>query len=101
MRSTVPAARSLEEYREQVAALDASLVMLYLRRRALVRELMAWKSRRGLPPFDPAQEEKVIARARLRAQELGASETDAERLIRWVLEEVHRLDVPMPSPTAS
>lgn len=97
MRPAPPAARSLEEYRELIAALDVSLVTLYARRGELVRELMAWKVQRGLPTFDPEQEQRVIARARARALELGASESDAERLMRWVLDEVHGVAAPLPS----
>ncbi len=91
-------AHSLAEYRELVARTDEALVGLYAERRALVEELMAFKLEHGLSPFDPVQEETVVQRARERASRTGASPEDAERLMRWVLAEVHRSCAPLGLP---
>ncbi len=78
------------EYRARLAEIDLDLVGLFVARRRLVRELLELKADRHLPLFDPAQEERVVARARQRAVELGAPPEEAERLMRWVLGEGRR-----------
>ncbi len=86
--------RTLETFRERLARLDARLVELYAERRRLVGELMRHKARVGLARFDTVQEEKVVARARQRASEVGGHPQDAAELMLWVLAQVHRDTVP-------
>lgn len=87
MQATETPERLVEGYRERIAALDERLVALYARRRELVRELFAFKDRHGLPRYDPEQEERVVARARRIASEIGGRPEEAARLVRWILGE--------------
>lgn len=79
----------LTGYRARLARLDQLLVGVYAERRALVAELMRYKVQTGLPLFDAAQEERVVARARAAAEARGLQPAEGERLMRWVLDRVH------------
>lgn len=81
--------RTLERYRAALERVDARLLGTYAERRRLVAELMEYKRRAGLPPFDLIQERRVLERARRAASTLGLPASQAEALVRWVLERVH------------
>lgn len=100
MRARTTRSEALEAQRALLREIDDELVGLYARRRELVRRLWEFKGREGLPLVDLSQEERVLARARDRAAELGLPPEDGERLLRWVLDEGRRT-LPRIAPSAS
>lgn len=52
----------LEEARKTINEIDAELMKLYLRRMDAVADVAEWKEQNGLPIYDPAREDEVIAR---------------------------------------
>lgn len=53
---------TLEETRKAIQEADAAMAVLFQKRMAAVRDVAAYKKARGLPVFDPVQEQRVIAR---------------------------------------
>jgi chorismate mutase/prephenate dehydrogenase len=64
----------LSELRTAIEAVDAELVRLIARRRALVLEVGRLKSELGLPVLDPTREAAVVRRAAALARESGGDE---------------------------
>ena len=52
----------LEEEREKISEIDRKMAELFLRRMESVREIALYKQERGLPVYDPAREQQIIAR---------------------------------------
>lgn len=52
----------IEDARNEIAAVDREIAELFIRRMNAVKEVAEYKKERGLPIFDAAQEERVIAR---------------------------------------
>ena len=55
---------SLDELREEIAAIDRELVELMAQRTYVAESVAAVKDEQGLPTTDASQEEQVIQRAR-------------------------------------
>lgn len=51
----------LDSYRQQIDAIDADLVRLFLRRMDVTRQVGEYKKERGIPVLDSARERQVIA----------------------------------------
>ncbi len=84
----------VERARARIEGIDRALLELYVCRRRLVADLWEYKRRRGIPLVDPAQERRVVARARAFAVDLGLPPEEAEELTRALLASCKR---PLPS----
>ena len=51
----------LESYRQQIDAIDADLVRLFLRRMDVTEQVGEYKKERGIPVLDSVRERQVIA----------------------------------------
>ncbi|MBQ4037251.1 MAG: chorismate mutase [Clostridia bacterium] len=59
----------LREAREEINAVDEEMARLFCRRMAACRKVAQYKKETGMPVFDPAREEAVIARGAPRVEE--------------------------------
>jgi chorismate mutase len=74
----------MERLREEIEAIDRSLIELIARRVDLAREVGRAKRAAGLPTLDPAREAAVVRRAGQLAREVGIADEDV-RYIFWHL----------------
>ena len=51
----------LEQYRQEIDAIDGELVQLFLRRMEVTGKVGEWKQKNGVPVLDAARERRVIA----------------------------------------
>lgn len=80
----------LEEYRSSIDNLDAALVFLLSERFKLTKKVGEFKRDHDLPAADPAREDVQVARLRALAEQSHLDPDFAERLIRFIIEEVIR-----------
>ena len=76
---------SLDDLRNELAALDAELIELVARRRDLVREAGRLKEAEGRAVRDFDQERRVIERARAKAETLGLSTSLSDTLMKLLI----------------
>jgi chorismate mutase len=79
---------TLASYRDSIDNLDAALIYLISERFKLTQKVGEFKRDRSLPPADPAREERQIARLRALAQQSHLDPDFAERLLRFIIDEV-------------
>ncbi len=79
----------LADLRARIDAIDAQLVALLAARRAVVADLFAWKDARGIPRFDPAREQTLLADRGAQGERLGVPRALTAAVMRAVLEDSH------------
>ena len=79
---------ALAGFRDSIDNLDAALIYLVAERFQLTQKVGEFKRDHDLPPADPAREEKQIARLRALAQQSHLDPDFAERLLRFIIDEV-------------
>lgn len=76
----------LEEWREEIDAIDSEIVVLLERRARVSRKIGVLKAHAGLPVADPAREEKIVRE--LAARNAGALPVESlTRIYRRILQE--------------
>lgn len=84
----VPA--ELLRIRGSIDNIDAALIHLLAERFKCTQSVGRLKAEEGLPPSDPAREERQIARLRVLAEEAGLDPVFAEKFLSFIVAEVIR-----------
>lgn len=77
--------QQLENYREQIDAVDQQIVALLAERRKIVSAIVAHKKAHHLPVYHPAREEDLIHQRRAQGQSAGLEADFVEELFRLIL----------------
>lgn len=81
---------TLEGFRASIDNIDAALIHILAERFRITQAVGAYKAEHGLPPSDPAREERQIARLRQLAVEAQLDPEFSEKFLRFVIQEVIR-----------
>ncbi|MGK2911855.1 MAG: chorismate mutase [Sphingobium sp.] len=80
--------RALERYRASIDNIDAALVYMLAERFATTKDVGVLKAAAGLPPADPAREQRQIDRLRSLAESAGLDPEFTEKFLRFIVHEV-------------
>lgn len=81
---------ALAAYRKSIDNIDAALIHMLAERFRITQAVGEYKASAGLPPSDPAREERQIAKLRALALEADLDPEFSEKFIRFVIDEVIR-----------
>ena len=80
----------LQGYRKSIDNIDAALVHLLAERFKVTQAVGRHKKAAGLPPSDPAREERQIARLRDLSRSANLDPEFSEKFLRFIIDEVIR-----------
>ena len=86
-------AETLADFRRQLDDLDLQLMSFLLERQAIIRQVIAFKEKGGIPAVHTDREEKMLARATDIALETGLDPRIARQVLRAVIDAFTVLEV--------
>ena len=81
---------TLEHYRRSIDNIDAALIHLLAERFKCTQRVGEFKAEHGLPPADPAREQRQITRLRNLAESAKLDPEFAEKFLNFIVKEVIR-----------
>jgi chorismate mutase len=81
---------TLAQYRQSIDNIDAALVCMLAERFRITQAVGRYKAREGLPPADPAREERQIERLRRLAHDADLDPEFSEKFLRFIIDAVIR-----------
>jgi len=81
---------TLDAYRQSIDNIDAAMIHILAERFRITQAVGAYKAQHGLPPSDPAREERQIGRLRRLAEEARLDPEFSEKFLRFIIQEVIR-----------
>ena len=82
--------QKLQEFRESIDNIDASLVFMLAERFKVTKKVGFYKKEHNLPPADPSREKEQISRLRELAKSANLDPEFSEKFLQFVIEEVIR-----------
>ena len=82
--------KQLQEYRESIDNIDASLVFMLAERFKITKAVGFYKKEYDLPPADPKREEQQIERLRALAKSANLDPEFSEKFLQFITREVIR-----------
>ena len=80
----------LDAYRQSIDNIDAAMIHILAERFRITQAVGAYKAEHGLPPSDPAREDRQIARLRALAADARLDPEFSEKFLRFIIQEVIR-----------
>lgn len=81
---------ALDQFRRSIDNIDAALVYLLAERFKVTQAVGRHKAEHGLPPADPAREDRQIGRLRALAADAELDPDFTEKFLRFIIDEVIR-----------
>ncbi len=80
----------LDGFRQSIDNIDAAMIHILAERFRITQAVGAYKAEHGLPPSDPAREQRQIDRLRKLAEDARLDPEFSEKFLRFVIQEVIR-----------
>jgi chorismate mutase len=80
--------KKLQEYRESIDNIDASLVFMLAERFKITKKVGFYKKEHDLPPADPSREGEQIERLRSLAKSANLDPAFSEKFLHFIIREV-------------
>jgi chorismate mutase len=80
--------KKLQEYRESIDNIDASLVFMLAERFKITKKVGFYKKEHDLPPADPAREGEQIDRLKNLAKSANLDPAFSEKFLHFIIREV-------------
>jgi chorismate mutase len=80
----------LDGFRQSIDNIDAAMIHILAERFRITQAVGAYKAEHGLPPSDPAREQRQIDRLRKLAEDARLDPEFSEKFLRFIIQEVIR-----------
>lgn len=80
--------QQLQEYRESIDNIDASLVFMLAERFKITKAVGFYKKEHDLPPADPSREQDQVSRLRDLAKSANLDPEFSEKFLQFIIREV-------------
>lgn len=89
----------LAELRKNIDILDAELLAALAKRMQLIPQVAAYKKANNVQRYQPEREKEVFQKWRTLAEQQGVNPDLAEKIIRTIIEDAHRIEEEIINPS--